>query len=398
MTQKLDDGSQSELDRTIMRPKPLASSTAPFAPVAPEEPASAQAQMPVPARSRTATRARDDRPRHGCLAALLWPIALVIFAFCVMRLLPLEASTGRFIPEAVSLVPWLIVPAGVIFLLALLWHRSALASLTCVMLALLVWWHAGFFLPSPARTAAAGGEELRVMTLNVYNGGADADEVVACVREQGVEVLALQEVSWTFLDELAAAGIYDALPHSASSSAGEWDNGGLNCLFSTLPLSNVDGDLLPTDLSALCAGTVEVGGRELRFVSVHPGSPHFGGEDLWDSGLETIGSLSEYDHSYVIMGDFNATWNHARFRALLGESFVDAGQQAGEGFHMTWPADLSVVSALNVPSSIAGHVPPLVEVDHVVYAANAGIYAHDLETARISGTDHLALIATLDVR
>ena len=131
--------------------------------------------------------------------------------------------------------------------------------------------------------------------------------------------------------------------------------------------------------------------------------PKLGGQDLWNAGLDTIGSLSDYDHAYVIMGDFNSTWNHARFRALLGESFVDASQQAGEGFHMTWPSDLtayvenSLPVEVDVPQSVLSHVPAIIEIDHIVYAADAGIYVGGFKTARISGTDHLALIATLEV-
>ena len=86
----------------------------------------------------------------------------------------------------------------------------------------------------------------------------------------------------------------------------------------------------------------------------------------------------------LIMGDFNSTWDHARFRELLGTSFVDASEQAGEGFHMTYPSN-SVI-------------PPLVEIDHIVYARDAGLAVSDLETVAVSGTDHRALLATLEVQ
>ncbi len=396
-----DDG----LDRTLVRPLPVEAG---------EPYASSQHIPPAPAPQRTSrarrTRRDQGRPRHGCLAALLWPVALGIGLLCVARMLPVEMSSALLIPEAVSFVPWLIVPAALIFVLALLWRRGALAICAGIVLAVLAWWHAGYFIPSgsltpSARAAAAPSAEpntgdavMRIMTLNAYNGNASADEVVACVRENNVELLALQEVTWSFLDELAAAGLYDALPYVATSDAGEWDNGGMNCLFSMVPLSDVDSDLLPTDLSALCAGSVEVGGRSLRFVSCHPSSPHLGGEEQWGAGLETIGSLSAYDRSYVIMGDFNATWNHAYFRELLGASFVDAGQHAGEGFHMTWPSRIEYLAGHNLPAALVEHVPALIEIDHIVYSAHAGIVVGDLKTASISGTDHLALIATLEVQ
>ena len=342
------------------------------------------------------------------MAALIWPWLLIAVALCAARFLPLEIASGRLIPEVISALPLVIIPVAAVFLLAIFWHRAVMAVVAGMSLALLAWWHVGFFVPSgslsqSAHAARTPGIErsvedgvMRIMTLNSMNGNADAEEVVSCIRENNVELLALQEVSWAFLDELATEGIYDLLPYVAVSEGGAWDNGGLNCLFSLAPLYDVNGDLLPTELSALCAGTVEVGGRTIRFVSCHPGSPHRGGQDLWNSGLETIGSLSDYDHTYVIMGDFNSTWNHARFRELLGTSFVDSSQHAGEGFHMTWPADIGLATGLDVPEKVSRYCPALIEIDHIVYAADAGIFVGDLETVTISGTDHMALLATLE--
>ncbi|MBE6479844.1 MAG: endonuclease/exonuclease/phosphatase family protein [Olsenella sp.] len=156
----------------------------------------------------------------------------------------------------------------------------------------------------------------------------------------------------------------------------------------------VDTNLVPMELSAVSAGTIQVGGRSVRFVSCHPGSPHLGGEGLWEEGLSSLGTLSAYANSYVIMGDFNATINHARFRELLGTTFVDASEQAGEGFHMTWPS-ASVTAGIRLP--FIGSVPALIEIDHIVYSANSGLFVGDLRCVQISGTDHLALIGTLEV-
>ena len=381
-------------DRTQVRRRPVT-------------PASSRAQAPAPQRPRVVVREKVKvirAPRHGCLSVFLWLAALVIAALCAARLLPLDLSAGPIIPEAVSFIPWLIVPAIVIFVLSLLWARHVLVIFIGMFLALLVWWHAGYFIPSGGLSEAAegvgqataftGDNVLRVMTLNTLNGHADAAEGVACVRQNNVEVLALQEVSWSFLDELAAAGIYDVLPYHVESEAGQWDNGGLNCIFSMHPMEMVDSNLVPMELSAVSAGTIQVGSRSVRFVSCHPGSPHLGGEGLWEEGLSSLGTLSAYANSYVIMGDFNATINHARFRELLGTTFVDASEQAGEGFHMTWPS-ASVTAGIRLP--FIGSVPALIEIDHIVYSANSGLFVGDLRCVQISGTDHLALIGTLEV-
>lgn len=67
------------------------------------------------------------------------------------------------------------------------------------------------------------------------------------------------------------------------------------------------------------AGTIQIGDKQVRFVSAHPNSPTRGKQSLWSEGLGTIGDLKNYDWTYVVMGDFNSTWDHPRFRALLGD-------------------------------------------------------------------------------
>ncbi len=334
--------------------------------------------------------------RHGCLSAVLWLVIIGIVAACAMRMLPIERSVRSVVPEVVSFVPWLAIPALICLGLALLWRRWLLAIVSFSCVALLAFWHLGFVIPDRPISPEAGviaatradpdDNVMRLMTLNTKNGHADAAQVVQAVRERNVEVLALQEVSWSFLEELDAAGMGEVLPYHVDSVAGRWDNGGLNCLFSRVEMSDASEDLLPMDLSAMSAGSIDMGELTLRFVSCHPSSPHLGGQDLWSEGLSTIASLSEYDHRYVVMGDFNSTWNHASFRSLLGTSFLDASEAAGEGFHMTFP------SWEGLP------VPPLIEIDHIVFADDERIAVGGLETIRIDGTDHLALLATLEVR
>lgn len=346
--------------------------------------------------SRRGREPREHGPRpakHGCLSLLLWLVMLGVLALMALRMLPSELANGRLVPEAVSFVPWLFAPILVCLVLAALWRRRLLLVVTVAALATMAWWHHGFLLPGSsvsdaaaltAQTAADTSDNVaRVMTLNTKNGDASAEEVVALVREKNVEVLCLQELSDEFLSELAAAGIYDVLPHYViSDAASEVSNGGRNGIWTMAPMNNVSGNLLPIETSSMPAGTIEIGGRAVRVVSVHPNSPVRGAQDLWDEGLSVIGSLSDYDHTYLVMGDFNSTWNHARFRELLGSGFVDAGEQAGEGFHMTYPS---------------GALPSLIEIDHIVYARDSGIVVSELEAVEVSGTDHRALIGVLEV-
>lgn len=380
-------------------PRPHAGDTAP-GPHVVAAPTPAVGGSSVPGRSPLPAHEPRRRRggRHGCLSALLWLIMLAVLALMALRCLPAELANGRLVPEVVSLVPWLFVPTLLCLVLALLWRRWVLLAVTASALAVMLWWHAGYLLPregvsdAAVATAQASADAsdgvARVMTLNTAHGAASAEEVVALVREKNVEVLCLQELTDDFLGELAAAGLYDLLPNYViSDEASAISNGGRNGIWTLAPMSNTSGNLLPIDTSSMPAGTVQIGGLDVRVVSVHPNSPVRGAQDLWDEGLGVIGSLSEYDHTYLVMGDFNSTWDHARFRGLLGSDFVDAGSEAGEGFHMTYPS-----------GTLAGvELPSLVEIDHIVYARDSGITVSELEAAEVSGTDHRALLGILEV-
>lgn len=375
-------------------PQPHAGDTAP-GPRVVSTPTPAVGGSSVPGRSPLPAREPRRRRggRHGCLSALLWLIILAVLALMALRCLPAELANGRLVPEVVSLVPWLFAPILLCLVLALLWRRWVLLAVTASALVVMLWWHAGYLLPregvsdAAVATAQASADAsdgvARVMTLNTAHGAASAEEVLALVREKNVEVLCLQELTDDFLGELAAAGLYDLLPYYViSDEASAISNGGRNGIWTLAPMSNTSGNLLPIDTSSMPAGTVQIGGLDVRVVSVHPNSPVRGAQDLWDEGLGVIGSLADYDHTYLVMGDFNSTWDHARFRELLGADFVDAGAEAGEGFHMTFPS---------------GALPSVVEIDHIVYARGSGITVSELETAEVSGTDHRALLGVLEV-
>lgn len=334
--------------------------------------------------------------RHHILSVLLWLIILAILAVMALRFAPYVINNGRKIPSAAAFIPWLAIPSAIILLPALLWRRRVLALVVFVTLSLQVVWHAGYLNPMArasaasvlsgyANTASADDAYARVMTLNTANGKADAAQVVSTVREQHVEVLTLQEVSPEFVTALQKAGIGELLPHKVVANAGPLDNGGVNAVYTLAPMVQQSLNLKQTQSSAVPAASVRVGGRLVRFASVHVASPVRSGLGTWNAGLTALRSLSGTSDAgeLVLMGDFNATWDHSRFRKMLGSEFRDASESAGEGLHMSYPAN--------------SKVPPMIEIDHIVYAAGAGLTVGNLQTVEISGTDHLALLGTLAV-
>lgn len=298
-----------------------------------------------------------------------------------------------------AFVPWMAVLSAAILLISLISRRRVLAVISVLCLVMQLVWHAGFLYPrvslsSAARTAVTAAtvsvddRYARLMTLNTRNGQADAAQIVQTVREQHVEVLALQELNSSMISRLNEAGIRELLPYSVVASASSSDNGGVNGLWSAAPMSERTGDLIPIEASSIPAASIDFDGTVIRFGSVHPFSPRPNNQGLWDRGLGSISQLREDDHTFVLMGDFNATWDHASFRYLLGGRFVDAGENAGEWFHMTYSANKKLFSVIPVPAAV--------EIDHIVH--DRGVVVGDLDAVTIAGSDHKALLGTLEVR
>jgi endonuclease/exonuclease/phosphatase (EEP) superfamily protein YafD len=127
-------------------------------------------------------------------------------------------------------------------------------------------------------------------------------------------------------------------------------------------------------------------GGELHLLAVHP-SPPVDSVAAWQDDQRVIrrAALSRPGPTMVV-GDLNATMDHAPLRALVRRGYEDAATAANSGFQPTWPAS-GVVSRLGVP------VPSLLAIDHVL--VTGGLRAVRTESFEIKGTDHRALVATL---
>ena len=316
----------------------------------------------------------------------------------LLRMLPNSLDGKRYVPIIVALMPWLGFLSAVIAIVALAVQRIggrvllAIISVVCVIVQ--VGWHWGYIEPrqtisenvrqAVARTEADGlpntsDKYARIMTLNTKQGAADAGRIVETVKNEHVEMLALQEVSWDLLNRLGTAGIVNYLPYSVAAQQTWQDNGGVNVLYSAAPMTDAKQNLIPVESSSVPAATINFDGRKVRFGSVHPFSPRPRNQGLWNRSLDSLAQLRYYDNLYVLMGDFNSTWDHSSFRYILGGRFLDSGEQAGEGLHMTYPAML-----------------PIAKIDHIVH--DKGVAVGDLETKYIPDFDHRALLATLEVQ
>lgn len=354
---------------------------------APAKPRIAQAKAVKPI--RTLKKAKSHRVRNVICGFLAGILSIAALLGTVSHILPAEIQAWPYVPIIVSLVPWFAILAVIALVCGIVSKRTMSVLLAIAAIALQVWWQYPFFynetkLPRAAIAAVSGAsantqdDYARLMTCNVFKGRADAQEIVDVVRSERVEVLALQETTDAFVDELNKAGIGDLLPYAqVASSDGVYGNG----LWSASPLGDPSDDDVDSSASFMPGATVNfnAGGTPVRFVSVHTTSPTDGYWQQWKRSLDELAKLRfDTSHRYVFMGDFNATYDHTPFRNILGTRFSDAARQAAEGLKFSWPANID-------------YVPTFAGIDHIVL--DSGMTAGQVRTVRIDGSDHRALLA-----
>ncbi len=140
------------------------------------------------------------------------------------------------------------------------------AGVTGILLLLHVWWYAPLLVggaPEPARDA----ERITVLSVNVEYGRGDAAVVVDTVRDEGVDVLVVSEVTPRFVDAADRAGLAALLGHRAGST-GAGTQGTM--VFSTGPVEEVAR--VDTLFDSLVVRTLG-----LTLLGTHPAPPQLPG-------------------------------------------------------------------------------------------------------------------------
>lgn len=346
-------------------------------------------------------RHSSSRRWHLSSALCAAPVAVV----SVFRAVP--APWPAPVVQLVAFTPWFVLPAGAALLLALQARRPWAALPAGALLALQLLW---LFPPDrvadrllarqtdpPQGQEKSTGQgaaqlpaaELKVMTLNAWKGQADAAEVVRLVRENGVGLLAVQELSPALEGRLDAEGLGVLLPHRISRTTDGAGGGGVYSSRPIVPVDSVDGSAfhMPTVQVELDAGGRPV---SLAVTNVHTKAPVWGRAGQWRSELAAVGRLAARPGSVLLLGDFNATVDHAEFRQMLeggqdrtgpGGPLIDAGAAALARLVPTWPMD--------------GPPLPGVVIDHIVTGPQ--VRSRGYSVLPVAGTDHAAVLATLSV-
>jgi len=305
------------------------------------------------------------------VVALLAPAVLLTLT----RVVEPEAALGV---QLEAFTPFALVPyglAGVVLVVLALRHRSALAAGLAVCAVVGVGVHGWWFAPmltgeEPAAPAVA--ETLTVMTANMFFGGADGAALVRAAAAERVDVLVVQEVTGPLLAELEEAGVDEVFAHRAGMPGASAQG---TMIFADVPL----GEPTPVDTS-WGSWLVDVDG--LSLLAVHPFAPV--DVDLWREDHRLLLQTAVAEQPDLLVGDFNATLDHAPMRALADAGWRSVTEAANEGWQPTWSLS-GLLGDAGLP------LPSLVQIDHVL--AGPSVAGLGSRTVDVPGSDHRALIA-----
>lgn len=309
----------------------------------------------------------------------------VLVVLTVLALLPAVGATAlRVFPpsddRAVLVASF--IPYGMVgYLVALLclaamviMSRRRVAAIlvfavVCALTGLHVSWLAPFFVADerPATTSS-----FTVMSLNLYAGNADSDQVWAAAQQ--ADVVVLLELTPAAQLRLKALGWDERFPYTVGNlTDGISDTG----VYSRFPIS--DPTLIRTSFQQwlTTVKVPEVG--PVTLVGVHACNPYCG-SNRWYSEHQLLNDIAarHLDGPLVMAGDFNAIDDHGPMQDLRRLGLRSATDVVGAGWMPTWPARRGV---------------PLIPIDHVM--VDDQLTATSISTFRVAGTDHLGLFATL---
>lgn len=249
-------------------------------------------------------------------------------------------------------------------------------------------------LASCATNQAARSFRFRVMTYNIHHGEGldgkvDLQRIAQLIREQGADVVALQEVDKgtertarrDFPAELAElTGMTCVFSNNHLYQGGEYGNAVLT-KFPVKRWTNRHYQMLrPGEQRGILQLVLDVHGREVVFLNTHI---DYRGDDSerWVNVGEIEGLAQKYRGKPAIMcGDFNDT-PESRVCQRLNQTFDDTWKLIGPGEGLTIPAE-----------------KPRKRIDYLWILKGKSLVPFKAWMPRSDASDHLPVVAEFELR
>jgi endonuclease/exonuclease/phosphatase (EEP) superfamily protein YafD len=126
-------------------------------------------------------------------------------------------------------------------------------------------------------------------------------------------------------------------------------------------------------------------GQPVTITLVHPHAPVADRQAYWREDLDLLlRSLPAVTGHHLLIGDFNASRDLRPFRRLLQAGYADSSDIARK---RPWPG-------LTFPANVK--IPPLMRLDHILVSPT-GPLVHETRHLHVPGTDHLGVLAVMDL-
>lgn len=330
----------------------------------------ASPQVPPPA--------ADLPPRRPRGRALVWLAGLLLVpptAVVACR----AADTDGITPviQLLAFLPWLLVPAGLALLLALLGRRPLLVAWAVTVLAVTGWYARPYDTGLADRPPGPVVARVDVLTSNVQYGWA-TDELIEAVRRERPGIVFVQECPSDCVAALDRGLPRADYPYRIAAGGPGAAGSALLSRYELEPAGSLDSAL------AMPGARADVEGTAVDLRLAHPLPPVPSAVGDWHRELGRLGAwaAAHRDRPALIAGDFNATGDHAAFRRILQRGGLrDAAVLAGAGRTPSWPARL--------PRPLGA------QIDHVLVGASFSV--RSARFLDLSGTDHRALLVSLEL-
>ncbi|MFE7586099.1 endonuclease/exonuclease/phosphatase family protein [Streptomyces gardneri] len=314
------------------------------------------------------------RPRHRLTAWAAGLLLTVPALISACRILDTDGITP--VPQLLSMLPWLAVPAGLGLLLAAVARRRTLTVLAVLVLGA-VGWSSLPYMPQLVTAYGLPLARVRVLAANV-EFGQGTEALVDTIRRERPQIVFASECDRACGHALTTAFAAE-LPHHASVDA---DGSVGSVLLSAYPLT--DERVVPATMG-MPGATTKIAGKSVRLQLAHPMPPLPGQIGPWKQELGRIEDVAaaRRHEPLLLAGDFNASQDHAAFRAILEAGRLqDAARLARVSRTPTWPAE--------------GPLPLFVQIDHVLVSEDFSV--RSIRFLDIDGSDHRAVLTDLDLR
>jgi endonuclease/exonuclease/phosphatase (EEP) superfamily protein YafD len=322
----------------------------------------------------TSPLAPAHRSTAGRVAAIAcWAFVGFLSAVEVARLVDWN---GRVLTLAIANTGWLFLPVYAIVAFAALTGRRALTACAAVLAVLHVVAVAPLFGAEAIDPASRRAPQLRVVTANLSHENAEPDALLAELAAADADVVALQEVTPRLWGVIARTSLRDAYPYRAVRAA---EGSGGIALLARAPLHGTN--VVWLDRRAALLASVEVEGRSVTVLAVHPHSP-LDGYSRYAAEMDDLDAFIErLPRPLVVAGDFNSTRFNRRFDHLLDGDLRDAHNARGKAFATSWPNGTRLALPLLI--------------DHVLVSDEVEVL--DVWEGDGAGSDHRPVIADLAI-